>query len=558
MKDPKKVLRPFIAGFEAIKRDITQLTPKKIVEVIAVAVIIIQIAILAVNGLHGGHPILGLKLDGHTIGRISGLDYRKQMLKSINSKENAQISLKVATYKTMVTPRQLGATVDRGRLMKTILMTGRSGNIFKRIIDQDVALFGALSITSQVGQPNEQLASAYIMLLNSKIATHPTNAYFSMVNKAVAVKPDVPGVALNSVQAVTSIISAAGNKTAPQSVELPTQQTQAMVTSSMLEPLKPQVQSIVQTPLTITAGPSTTTLSPDQLLSVVEPKVTPDAKDPQKNKAQISFDLSKLNATVDTIVGSAVVSPQPTIVNRGKVIVQGKSGLQAEDDHPTLHVLNALVQRETGNAPAPSVEIPLVKVDPPVVPSTAATPSSFAKTPGTVYLSFDDGPGQYTEQVLDILKKYGVHARFYLVGRNVLRYPQSVKRMVAEGHVVANHSFTHTDLTTLSAGEVQRELLSTQDAIRSASGVTPKNFRPPYGAQNSTVKSVVASLGLTDDLWSVDPRDWSQPGSDAITQRVLSKSGPGSVILLHVLHQQTVDALPAIIQGLRAKGLTLN
>lgn len=132
-----------------------------------------------------------------------------------------------------------------------------------------------------------------------------------------------------------------------------------------------------------------------------------------------------------------------------------------------------------------------------------------------------------------------------------------MQRINNEGHKIGNHSFSHPDLTQLSRDRVVQELASTQAAIQAACGVTPTVFRPPYGAESQTVREVAASLGLSVDLWSVDTRDWAQPGSGVITQRALAGSSPGAVILLHVLHQQTVAALPSIIQGIRAQGFTL-
>jgi peptidoglycan/xylan/chitin deacetylase (PgdA/CDA1 family) len=237
-------------------------------------------------------------------------------------------------------------------------------------------------------------------------------------------------------------------------------------------------------------------------------------------------------------------------------VTKGTPGLQPKDGHPLTQIVTALVQRQAGVASPDAVDIPMVTITPPTVDRTPAAPVIRSGS-GAVRLTFDDGPGAYTEQILDILDRYNVHATFYVIGRNVERYPSTMKRIAREGHAIGNHSYTHADLAKLSRDGVVRELSNTQDAVRNACGVTPTLFRPPYGSLNSTVRSVAASLGMSVNLWSVDPQDWAQPGSSVITRRVLSNDHPGSVVLLHILHQQTVTALPSIIEGIRQQGYTL-
>lgn len=555
-----KLLQRVQGFFKVIWQDIKALTPLRILEILLVLVVLAQISILAINWLSPRSPVLGLQLDGRTVG-APGANYQRYLHQVALSRGNTTMTIKASGFTSTVTPRQLGAVVDEKQLSQTLLQQGRSGNFFQQLFEQDKAALGFSNISPHLGQPDRRMVTAYIALLDSKIDTHPTNAYFDFTDQKVVVHDDVAGVALNSNQAIDDISKAALSEQAHPALTLPIAKSSAAVTSTMLAPLVPQVQSIAQKPLTISAGSGSTTLSQQQLVGLVVPKVVPDAKDPHKSTVQISFDTAKLNAIVDNVVGPAAVAAQPTVVSKGKVVRQGSSGLQLKDDHPITSVMASLLQRQTGSAAPAAVQIPMVKVDPPVVPA-AAVPTPPASTPpnhgtGTVYLTFDDGPGQFTEQILDILKRYNIHSTFYLIGRNTQTYASSVARMVKEGHTVANHSFTHRDLTTLPAAEVLSELSSTQQAIKQASGVTPVHFRPPYGAQNQTVRNQAASLGLSVDMWSVDPRDWAQPGSSVITQRVLSQTKAGSVVLLHVLHQQTVDALPAIIDGIRAMGYTI-
>jgi peptidoglycan/xylan/chitin deacetylase (PgdA/CDA1 family) len=538
----------------AITPNLVALKPLRAIEGLAALLVVTQAAIPGINSFNGQNPIVGLRLEGHTVGQLIGKDFRRQTHAIVNARENRSISITVASYTGSVTLRQLGEHPDEKQVNSTLLQVGRTGNLFERLIEQDRAAFGNRDVLLGHPQFNNQLTEAYLTSLDQKIDISPTNAYFALKNQKVVVHPDTAGTVIDVDAAIAGILR---TDPAVGSVKLvlPTKQTRAIVTSSQLLPLLPQVRNIAQKPLAIVAGGSQVTLSREQLVALIVPKLVPDPKDSHKLIAQVSFDQAKLNAAVDSVVKQAAVSPQPTIVNNGRVIRQGKSGVQTEDDHPVVHVLSTLIQREAGISAPDAAQIPLVAVDPPVVQQV--DPITRTGT-GVVSLTFDDGPGAYTEQILDILKKYNVHATFYVIGRNVQRYPQTMQRIVREGHSIGNHSFTHTDLSRLSRVAVLKELTDTQVAIEQACGVTPTAFRPPYGAQNQTIRGVAASIGLSVNLWSVDPRDWAQPGSGVITQRVLSGDGKGSIILLHVLHQQTVDALPSIITGIRAQGYTLN
>ncbi|MFD1506728.1 polysaccharide deacetylase family protein [Georgenia yuyongxinii] len=191
---------------------------------------------------------------------------------------------------------------------------------------------------------------------------------------------------------------------------------------------------------------------------------------------------------------------------------------------------------------------------PAAAPAAAATCSS-----GYVALTFDDGPRAVTTgQVLDALKGRSVRATFFVVGQNVERLPALVRRAVAEGHRVENHSWAHERLTDLSAAGVRTSLSRADQAVRNAGVRGTRLFRPPYGLTNATVRSVAADLGLRQVLWSVDPTDYATGTTSAqIRDRVLGGLAAGAVVLLHdgvVNSPATVGALPGIIDGARARG----
>jgi peptidoglycan-N-acetylglucosamine deacetylase len=170
-----------------------------------------------------------------------------------------------------------------------------------------------------------------------------------------------------------------------------------------------------------------------------------------------------------------------------------------------------------------------------------------------VALTFDDGPSAYTLRVLAILRRFGVHTTFFVIGRQVRGNEALLRRELAEGNAIGNHTFTHANV---SGGGI-RQMLSTQGAIRRATGYTPCLFRAPYGAASGVIIRQARALGMNTIQWSVDPRDWSLPGSGAVYSRILSTTRPGAIILMHDgggPRGQTVAALPRVISTLRARG----
>lgn len=179
-----------------------------------------------------------------------------------------------------------------------------------------------------------------------------------------------------------------------------------------------------------------------------------------------------------------------------------------------------------------------------------------------VALTFDDGPGQYTPQILAILQRYGVRATFFSIGQNVARFPAYLQQGLAAQNAVENHTFTHPHLTALPFASIYHELSTTQNAVLRETGTRPTVFRPPYGEYNADVVRAARQLGLTVVTWDADANDWMapQPSAAVIASRILNAAGNGAIFLLHEgggNRANTVAALPAIITGLLARGLTL-
>jgi peptidoglycan/xylan/chitin deacetylase (PgdA/CDA1 family) len=175
-----------------------------------------------------------------------------------------------------------------------------------------------------------------------------------------------------------------------------------------------------------------------------------------------------------------------------------------------------------------------------------------------VTLTFDDGPNPpYTNQILDILARFGVPATFFCIGLNASAYPDVVARQEAEGHTIGNHTWSHPFLPDLSQAQLGNQLDRTYEALAGVSTSVSRYFRPPYGSRTPDVMSWLTERDDTVVLWDIDPRDWSSPGTDAIVTAVFEQVRPGSILLMHDgggNREQTVAALPAVIEGLLERG----
>lgn len=177
---------------------------------------------------------------------------------------------------------------------------------------------------------------------------------------------------------------------------------------------------------------------------------------------------------------------------------------------------------------------------------------------GRVALTFDDGPDVYTPQVLRVLRAYNVHAVFYMSGEKAAARPDLVRAVVAGGHLAENHGWDHPHMTDLDAAAVHRQLAATNIAITRAGAPRPTRFRPPFGDTDDVVNRQARALGLRVVRWSVDTEDWRGRRPADIAATVLDRAGPGAEVLMHdgvANSAATIEALPAIITGLRARGL---
>jgi peptidoglycan-N-acetylglucosamine deacetylase len=177
-----------------------------------------------------------------------------------------------------------------------------------------------------------------------------------------------------------------------------------------------------------------------------------------------------------------------------------------------------------------------------------------------IALTFDDGPGPYTPQVLSVLERYRVKATFFMIGKMYRYFSAAAVRAIEDGDVIGDHTESHPMLAHLTAHEQHEELFEQIARTELLGARRPVLFRPPYGSFNPTTLRELAALHLLMVLWSTDTEDYRQPGVSVIVQRAMEGAHPGAIILMHDAggeRAQTIEALPLIIKGLRARGYRL-
>lgn len=179
-----------------------------------------------------------------------------------------------------------------------------------------------------------------------------------------------------------------------------------------------------------------------------------------------------------------------------------------------------------------------------------------------VALTFDDGPSEDTERILDVLAEHKVSATFFMTGSHVESLPQTARRVVAEGHEVGNHSYSHPIFLYRTSDETQQQLERAQALITKTIGVRPRLARPPCGVRTPAYFRAAEQLGLRTVQWDVAGFDWKSRNAKQIAREVLRRAVAGSIILLHdgdsegkQDRRETVMALPLIIEGLLERGL---
>ncbi|WP_099189222.1 polysaccharide deacetylase family protein [Tepidibacter mesophilus] len=177
-----------------------------------------------------------------------------------------------------------------------------------------------------------------------------------------------------------------------------------------------------------------------------------------------------------------------------------------------------------------------------------------------IAITFDDGPHpRYTPKILDLLKKYDIKGTFFVLGKHVEFYPETLKIIKDEGHEIGNHTYSHVDVKKIPSRKIEEEFNKTQQKIYDVIKEKPKIFRPPFGSYNTYLKDLAKRHNVKIILWSSsqDCKDWSNPGVKKIADTVINNVGNGDIILLHDYvntTSQTYEALKIILPELKRRG----
>ncbi|AEX47707.1 putative secreted polysaccharide deacetylase [Corynebacterium diphtheriae BH8] len=252
-------------------------------------------------------------------------------------------------------------------------------------------------------------------------------------------------------------------------------------------------------------------------------------------------------AGIPHLFGDVLVEGDVVHVRLPQASVLASSEGIVEVDIPSAGLLS-----EDGRRLLPASQVPAPVGPLPQVQPGAVSPVDCAVAK-CVALTFDDGPGPYTSQILDTLDSRGVKATFFEIATAIPRFPEIVRRQVASGMEVGSHTVTHRQLPLLPLAEQQQEADGASDRLVEAGAPRPVMMRPPYGAWNQDTKR----LGYSLILWNVDSEDWKNRDAQVTTNNIMAQVRPGSIVLMHDIHPSTAAALPGIIDRLQEQGYTL-
>ena len=178
--------------------------------------------------------------------------------------------------------------------------------------------------------------------------------------------------------------------------------------------------------------------------------------------------------------------------------------------------------------------------------------ASITTEPPKIAITFDDGPSSaWTPLLLDGLKERDVKATFFVIGQNVKKFPDIVKRIDAEGHLIGNHTYNHVEITKVTNEEAYQEIMNTNDEIYAATGKSTEYMRPPFGLWQ---RDLELNLEVLPVMWSIDPLDWTTENVDEIVNKVVTEAQENDIILLHDCYKSSVEAALRIIDILKERG----
>ncbi len=487
---------------------------------------LLEDSVLLYNRIHPNKAIVGLKINSINVSALS----KSQIAQVIKNRLGAEapLILRYAERSFEVRRGDIGAKIDYPQTLNQLMAEGRKGNAAQNIIDQNKALLG-LDNKKVVGRISPSLLSLKVLDIAQQINQEPQPPRPDFIGDLTTTIPSQNGLKVDT-QKLSQLIANSIFTIPIKQVAIPTQIITKNYDTSRLEKIRKQALEYLSSPISITSGGVVFTLSLNDLKSLLTVKEKADPQNPKKSVLTLELDDKKLNKKLDPFA------------------VKVESVTNAEfDDHDARVAIYAQFYTNTRR---------LTEIPTGLRRSSQVLGASTGNGQKTIYLTFDDGPNiVYHPMVLDILKDKGVKSTFYLVGSNSKLYANTTERTIREGHAIGDHSLTHAFLPKLLPNQILDEIKSTRDILNSfLKGSKITVFRPPYGGTNAYVAKDATEAGLKTEFWTVDPRDWSEPSTDELVNRVVGSAKDGAVVLLHSNHFSTVKALPIIIDKLKQQG----
>ena len=276
-----------------------------------------------------------------------------------------------------------------------------------------------------------------------------------------------------------------------------------------------------------------------------EPEVELETPKKKPKRLALVFSIVALLAILFTYTGHSILTN-----------AQAEPDKQAAD-HDLTEDNPAPIKEKVEPAPETNLLEENIVIEEPEIPFFELHEGTSARVPdGMVALTFDDGPSQFSKEIVDVLKEFGVGGTFFLVTSNIAKFPGSVEYIYEHDLSIGTHSVHHINFAHSNQAKQKHELQASIEDIEKVIGEKITLFRPPYGHLNDTTEQISQDLGQRIVLWNNDPKDWELRNASKIVEHIKSTDVSGSIILLHET-QATLEALPEIITYLQEQGLQI-
>ncbi len=479
------------------------------------------------NKFRGNKTIFNQLLNNLNVSQLT----KKQTIAFIKYRYDRDIPLRLSYKNKMfeVRKKDIGAKIDYQSTLDQLNKKGRKNNLFQNIVEQNLALFGLTNIKVK-GNVSKTLLVVKVLDISDQINREPQPSMPNFSGDWNKILPQKNGIKVDS-STLSELI--ANNIFTPQNkpISIPVKIIERHYEPIDMNKIRKEAAESIAQPISIISAGIKFTLTSDDLKSLLTLTEDADPTNPKKTIVNIGLDRTKLNHKLDNFAE--------------KVQKLTNNEFNHHDARPAIYSQFYTNTRR------------LVEVSIGSKRDTNVLGTSTQNGDKSIFLTFDDGPNiVYHPLLLDILKEKEVKATFYFVGANSKQYSSTTQRTIREGHAIADHSLTHAFLPKLLKNQIYDEIKTTRDILNSFLGKNNQItlFRPPYGGINDSVWQYAKDLGLSVNYWTVDPRDWSDPPTNELIDRVVKETKDGSIILLHSNHFSTVKALPIIIDKLKEKG----